>query len=170
MKHPLRSLLRPCSVGRPTPAGPRHDRSEHGGMLVMLMGFVAVIVSMVMVGIDSTNVYLARIETLNVADAAARGAADALSEEGYYADVDAPLDPQQVQREARDAMERQVPSRRIEAWTLDAATPSGDGRQATVRVTSQVHFPVTDVVRAWVPHGTTVTVESTARGSTGSER
>ena len=103
----------------------------------------------------------------NAADAAARGAADEFSEDGYYGDQETLLDPGAVDRAARESLARQVPSSRIEAWEVTRATPTGDGQQATVRVTSRPRFAVTGLVRGYVPGGATITVESTARGGSG---
>ena len=147
--------------------GVRRSTGERGGIGLLLMGFVAILTSLLLVGIDTTSLYLARIETLNAADAAARGAADEFSEDGYYGGLETVLDPGAVDRAARESLARQVPSSRIEAWEVTRATPTGDGQQATVRVTSRPRFAVTGLVRGYVPGGATITVESTARGGSG---
>ncbi len=145
-------------------SGPsRETTRERGAIGLLLMGFVAILVSVVLVGIDTTSLHLARIETLNASDAAARGAADALSDDSYYGTQDAALDPAAVDVAARDALARQVPSSRIGAWQVTTATRSGDGRQATVVVTSQVRFGVSQLVRDHLGQAS-ITVESTARG------
>ncbi|WP_462417879.1 pilus assembly protein TadG-related protein [Kytococcus sp. Marseille-QA3725] len=149
---------------------PRRRDPEEGGTALLLMGFVAILASLLLVGVDTTSLYLARIETLNATDAAARGAADAISDDAYYEQEVTVLDPAEVDRAAHRALAEQEPSSRIAAWQVVSAAPTGDRRQATVRVTSEVHFPVTDLVRGWVPGGTTITVESTARGGDRNDR
>lgn len=138
---------------------------ENGGIGLLLVGFVAILVSLVLLGIDTTSLYLARIETLNAADAAARDAADEISDDSYYGQQETVLDPAAVDAAARRSLARQQPSARIATWQVVSATPTDGGRSATVTVTSQVQVPVTDLVRGWIPEGTAITVESTARGA-----
>lgn len=146
------------------PPDRNEEAGERGSLAMLLLGFVAIALGVLLVGIDATAGQLARIETLNAADAAARDAADEVSEDAYYGGEGALLDPVGADAAARGSLAAQLPSSRIEGWQVDHTTVGPDGRSATVQVTAQVHFPVTGFVRAHALGSHTVTVASTARG------
>lgn len=102
-----------------------------------MLGFVLVAVALITVVVAATGVHLDRKRLLDLADLSALDAADALSDDGYFAAADGrpvPLTSDSV----RAAVERYVrdhpdPAARWETvQVLEASTP--DGRTAVVRL------------------------------------
>ncbi|SNC72031.1 hypothetical protein SAMN05445756_1699 [Kytococcus aerolatus] len=155
------------------PRGPGADplrddpAGERGSLAVLLLGFVAIVLGLLLVGVDATAGQLARLETLNAADAAARDAADELSEESYYGTGPHRLDPAVADTRARGSLARQVPSSRVRSWQVDRTTVEADGVTATVHLSARIDFPVTGFVRAHLLGDPVIRVTSSARGTQG---
>jgi len=93
-------------------------RRESGTVTVMTIGFLLVLGLLAVVVINSSAAFLQRQQLDNVADGAARAAADGLSRDTFYTTGDVTLDPVQ----ARELVGRYVsgPGIRVAGVTTDA--------------------------------------------------
>ncbi|WP_187271786.1 pilus assembly protein TadG-related protein [Aeromicrobium terrae] len=67
-------------------------------MTVMTVGFLVLVGLLTVVVVDASDAFLERQKLHNLADGAALAAADALDEDGYYADHRIRLDPSDARR------------------------------------------------------------------------
>lgn len=115
-------------------------RDEQGQMTVLIIGFTAIILLMIVVVTDISKVFLVRRELDATADGAVLAAANGLA--AIYAqpaaDGNAELDPDQARRLTADYLDQVAASNRFDGldWSADV-----DGTTVTVRLTSTVDLP-----------------------------
>ncbi|WP_299520583.1 hypothetical protein [uncultured Serinicoccus sp.] len=135
-------------------------------MSILLVGMVAITLTVVMAVVGVTSVQLSRIQLLDAADAAALDASDALAEAQVYdAGIGSgpPLsDATVIEAAAAHLEQRRVPTR-IVSWAVGPGTGTPDGRTAVVTLTGQADIPVVSPVLSAVGGGVSITVTSTAR-------
>ncbi|WP_151526256.1 hypothetical protein [Serinicoccus kebangsaanensis] len=135
-------------------------------MSILLIGMVALTLTVILAVVGVTAVQLTRIQLLDAADAAALDASDALAQEQVYeAGLGAgpPVsDATVVDAAAEHLAGRERPSR-VQEWGLGAGTGTPDGRTAVVTLTGRASIPVISPVLATFGGGVTITVTSSAR-------
>jgi hypothetical protein len=120
----------------------RHDvrHGDDGQMTVLIIGFTAIILLMIVVVTDISKVFLVRRDLDATADGAVLAAANGLA--AIYAqpaaDGNAELDPEQARRLTADYLDQVAASNRFDGldWSADV-----DGTTVTVRLTSTVDLP-----------------------------
>ncbi len=139
---------------------------EAGQVSVLLIGMVAIALTLVMGIVGVTSVQLSRIQLLDAADAAALDAADAVAEDVVYREgvgQGVPLtDARVVEAAAEHLASRELPGR-VTSWSLTGETGTPDGRTAVVQLSGVVHLPVVSAAVDHLGGGLTVTVRSSAR-------
>lgn len=139
---------------------------DDGQISILLVGLVAVALTIVMGVVGVTSVQLSRIHLLDAADAAALDAADALAEDVAYAEgvgAGVPLTDASVVQAAREHLAgRPLPSR-LAGWQVAPGTGSPDGRTAVVVVRGTARIPVVTPVLDRLGGGVTITITSSAR-------
>lgn len=142
------------------------DDAEAGQVSILLIGMVAVALTVVLGVVGVTSVQLGRIHLLDAADAAALDASDALDEATAYSSgvaAGVPLTSAGVVQAAQDHLaSRAVPSR-LTGWEVAAGTGTPDGRTAVVVLTGAARIPVVSAVLASFGGSVPITVTSTAR-------
>ncbi|MEV5966634.1 Tad domain-containing protein [Kribbella sp. NPDC051952] len=115
-------------------------RDEQGQMTVLIIGFTAIILLMIVVVTDISKVFLVRRELDATADGAVLAAANGLA--AIYAqpaaDGNAELDPDQARRLTAEYLDQVAASNNFDGldWSADV-----DGTTVTVRLTSTVDLP-----------------------------
>lgn len=115
-------------------------RDEQGQMTVLIIGFTAIILLMIVVVTDISKVFLVRRDLAATADGAVLAAANGLA--AIYAqpaaDGNAELDPDQARRLTAEYLDQVAASNRFDGldWSADV-----DGTTVTVRLTSTVDLP-----------------------------
>ncbi|WP_233712658.1 Tad domain-containing protein [Kribbella turkmenica] len=115
-------------------------RDEQGQMTVLIIGFMAIIVLMVVVVTDISKVFLVRRDLDATADGAVLAAANGLR--AIYAqpaaDGNAELDPDEARRLTAEYLDQVAASNRFDGldWSADVS-----GTTVTVRLTSSVDLP-----------------------------
>ena len=115
-------------------------RDEQGQMTVLIIGFTAIILLMIVVVTDISKVFLVRRDLDATADGAVLAAANGLA--AIYAQPaaagNAELDPDQARRLTADYLDQVAASNRFDGldWSADV-----DGTTVTVRLTSSVDLP-----------------------------
>ncbi len=141
----------------------RHD--EGGSISLYLLGLAVVAMVLVAGTVAVTSAHLARMRLLDVADAAALDAADALDSSAYQQGVgeSVPLSAASVRERAAayvGAVER-PPG--VVAWRLGPATGTPDGRTAVVALTGEAELPMVGGVLRDLGVSITISVTSRAR-------
>lgn len=163
----------------PTPPGPGRchgpcrqraaacPRSGEDGQIgVLLIGMVAICLTMIMAIVGVTSVQLSRIQLLDAADAAALDAADAVAEEAVYGEgvgTGVPLTDARVVDAAARHLSNREPPPRVTDWTLLGDTGTPDGRTAVVHLRAHVNIPVLSPALEQFGGGVSVSVRATAR-------
>jgi Flp pilus assembly protein TadG len=115
-------------------------RDEQGQMTVLIIGFAAIILLMIVVVTDISKVFLVRRDLDATADGAVLAAANGLA--AIYAqpaaDGNAELDPDQARRLTAEYLDQVAASNHFAGldWSADV-----DGTTVTVRLTSTVDLP-----------------------------
>ena len=144
-----------------TPAG-----GDGGQISILLVGLVAVALTIVMGVVGVTSVQLSRIHVLDAADAAALDAADALAEERAYAEgvgAGVPLTDATVLEAATEHLAGRSRPSRLAGWEVAPGTGTPDGRTAVVVVRGTARIPVVTPVLDRLGGGVTITMTSSAR-------
>ena len=139
---------------------------EGGQISILLIGMLAVALTIVLAIVGVTSVQLSRIHLLDAADAAALDASDALAKERAYAEgigTGVPLTDATVQQAASDHLASRTMPGRVAGWSLGPGTGSPDGRSAVVVLTGQAQIPVVSPVLRAFGGGVSITVTSSAR-------
>jgi Flp pilus assembly protein TadG len=154
-----RRSWRPAALGTgPTP--------ERGQISILILGFTAVALMLVVGGVDVTAVQLARARLLDAADGAALDAADSLDEPGAYGrgfDDAVRLTDATVQQAAAAYLAAQPRPTGVSSWELLPGTGAPDSQTAVVRLQGQATIPVLASVVEAFGGSVTITVESRAR-------
>lgn len=139
---------------------------ESGQISILVVGLVAVCLSIVLGVVGVTSVQLSRIHVLDAADAAALDASDALAPDRAYGEgvgAGVPLTDETVREAAAAHLgSRQRPTR-LSSWEVAPGTGSPDGRTAVVVVRGTARIPVLSSVLEPFGGGVTVTMTSSAR-------
>ena len=140
--------------------------AEDGQISILLIGLVAICLTIVMGVVGVTSVQLSRIHVLDAADAAALDASDALALERAYAEgvgSGVPLTDRTVlDAAAAHLAVRERPSR-VTGWEIAPGTGTPDGRTAVVVVRGTARIPVLSSVLEQFGGGVTITMASSAR-------
>jgi hypothetical protein len=153
-------------VRRPRRAARTRSAGEDGQISVLLIGMVAIGLTLVMGVVGVTSVQLSRIQLMDAADAAALAAADAVAEDVLYRDglgAGVPLTDADVQAAASRHLAARSRPPRVTSWSLTGDTGTPDGRTAVVQLTGQARIPVVSAAIEHLGGGVTITVRSTAR-------
>jgi hypothetical protein len=119
---------------------PRRGGDEQGQMTVLIIGFMAVVLLMIVVVTDISKVFLVRRDLDATADGAVLAAANGLA--AIYAqpaaDGNAELDPDEARRLTAEYLDQVAASNRFDDldWSADVT-----GTTVTVRLTSTVDLP-----------------------------
>jgi hypothetical protein len=115
-------------------------RDEQGQMTVLIIGFTAIILLMIVVVTDISKVFLVRRDLDATADGAVLAAANGLA--AIYAqpaaDGNAELDPDQARRLIAEYLDQVAASNRFDGLDWSAEV---DGTTVTIRLTSSVDLP-----------------------------
>lgn len=153
-------------LGRRCRAARRAARGEDGQISILLLGLFAISTLLIVTGVSVTSVQLARVQLMDLADAAAVDAADAVRDEDLYqgGQTDGPVLTDQGVRDSAGLYlaDRPEPNH-VSQWWLGPSTGSADGRTATVELTGDVQIPVVSSVMSAIGQSVTVTVRSQAR-------
>ena len=139
---------------------------EAGQISILLIGMVALTLTIIMAVVGVTSVQLSRIQLLDAADAASLDASDALAQEQVYdAGVGSgpPVSNDTVVEAAAAHLDRRPMPPRVRSWVVGSGTGTPDGRTAVVTVTGQAEVPVLSPVLDAFGGGVSITVTSTAR-------
>lgn len=137
-------------------------RSEDGSTIILTIGFAAVALALVFVGISATSLYVEHKRLLALADSLAATAAESFSIDEVVqlpdGSVRPMLDDARVQRSAADALAQNGQGGLTGVVIDDAVTI--DGRSAEVTLSSDWHPPMLTV---FVPAGLRIEVTASAR-------
>jgi hypothetical protein len=115
-------------------------RDEQGQMTVLIIGFTAIILLMIVVVTDISKVFLVRRDLDATADGAVLAAANGLAAINAQpaADGNAELDPDEARRLTAEYLDQVAASNRFDGldWSADVA-----GTTVTVRLRSSVGLP-----------------------------
>ncbi|GAB2572925.1 hypothetical protein GCM10027269_31000 [Kribbella endophytica] len=120
----------------------RRERDERGQMTVLIVGFAAIVLLMVVVVTDISKVFLVRRDLDSTADGAVLAAANGLA--AIYAQTgsggNAQIDPEEARRLAADYLDTVSASERFDGldWSAEVT-----GTTVTVELTSSVELPFT---------------------------
>ena len=140
--------------------------AEEGQISILLVGLVALCLTIVMGVVGVTSVQLSRIHVLDAADAAALDASDAVALERAYAEGvsdGVPLTDDSVLRAAAAHLEQRPRPARLSGWEVAPGTGTPDGRTAVVVITATARVPVVSSVLEPLGGAVTVTMTSSAR-------
>lgn len=139
---------------------------DSGQISVLLIGLVAMCLTIVLGVVGATSVQLSRIHVLDAADAAALDASDALALERAYAEgvgAGLPLTDEAVLDAAAAHLAQRDRPARLSGWEIAPGTGTPDGRTAVVVVRGVARVPVVSSVLAAFGGGVTVTMTASAR-------
>lgn len=144
----------------------RRTDPEAGQVSILLIGMVAVALTVVLGVVGVTSVQLARIHLLDAADAAALDASDALDEATAYATgvgAGVPLTDAGVAQAASEHLASRTLPSRLTGWQVAAGTGTPDGRTAVVVLSGGARIPVASSVLSAFGGSVPIAVTSTAR-------
>lgn len=151
---------------RPDQAQSGMGAQDEGQISILLIGMVAITLTIIFGVIGVTSVQLSRIQLLDAADAAALDASDALSREQVYAEglgAGVPVSDETVAAAVSDHLAARERPTRLTTWTVGEGTGTPDGRTAVVVLSGTASIPVVSAVLASFGGGVDLTVTSTAR-------
>ncbi len=134
-------------------------------MTLLIIGLTVVALTLVLGTAAVTSAQLSRMRLLDVADAAALDAADALDTGAYARGVhDAvPLSDESVRASVAQYVAARPLPVGITAWQVDAATGSPDGRTAVVAMSCRAELPMVGPMLDALGTSVTIHVVSRAR-------
>lgn len=148
----------------------RGGGADSGQVSVLILGLFALVLLLVLGGIDVTAAQLARVRLLDVADATALDAADALDERVAY-EQGVPerlaLTDASVLDTAQAHLGRTPVPPGITAWRLVPPTGTPDGSTAQVTLQGRATLPMSGWVLEQLGGSVTITVTSRARARVG---
>ncbi|HVS68688.1 MAG TPA: pilus assembly protein TadG-related protein [Mycobacteriales bacterium] len=124
----------------------RVDRDD-GSITVLIVGYTAIAIALVVAGIDISKVFLAERALSSAADAAAVEAAEGVDTGRIYDGPDLecgkslPLDPDRAAAMARESVEERSPDLGRAFRRLDAPDTTVDGTTVTVAMHGEVQVP-----------------------------
>ncbi|HVT20644.1 MAG TPA: pilus assembly protein TadG-related protein [Mycobacteriales bacterium] len=123
------------------------DDRERGSTTVLIVGFTAIAVALIVAGIDVSKVFLARRALSSAADAAAVEAAQGVDTDRVYDGPELrcgealPLDPVRAEAMARQSIEQRSPDLARSFRRLDPPDTTVEGRTVTVAMRGEVAVP-----------------------------
>ncbi len=140
-------------------------RDEEGSISLYLLGLGMIAMALVAGTVAVTSAHLARMRLLDVADAAALDAADALDSAAYREGVgdSVPLTTASVRERAAAYVGSVERPAGVTAWRLGPTTGSPDGRTAVVALTGEADLPMVGAVLRDLGVSITISVTSRAR-------
>ncbi|WP_324649881.1 pilus assembly protein TadG-related protein [Georgenia sp. H159] len=140
---------------------------EEGQITLLSIGFGLLALTLVLVVVAASSVYLERKQLLALADGAAADAADAIDYELYYSPDAArdglPLSNASVQESVESYLGDSVAAGRFRALQVGRTTGTVDGRMAHVTLSAVARPAVVPWVLAPWADGFAITVTSSAR-------
>lgn len=121
--------------------------AERGSITLLIIGFTAIAIGLIIAGIDVSKVFLAERALSSAADAAAVDAAQGVDTGRIYDGPDLtcgeslPLDPNRAAAMARDSIAERSPDLARSFKQLDPAGITVDGRTVTVAMRGEVKVP-----------------------------
>ncbi|MEO7752585.1 MAG: pilus assembly protein TadG-related protein [Terracoccus sp.] len=146
------------------------EPAEEGQVSLLILGVFAIVLVLILGGIDVTAAQLARMRLLDVTDAAALDAADSLDEQSVYEQgvgARLALTDASVRDSASAHLAKTPRPVGISDWGLVPQTGSPDGRTAVVTLSGRATLPMTGWVLESLGGGVTITVSSRARATLG---
>jgi hypothetical protein len=147
-----------------TSGGPQRD--EQGRVAILVLVFVMICMLLVAGVVAVTSVHLSRMRLLDVADAAALAAANALDDTAYHGGVGeaVPLSNATVRQAAGEYVGSRPMPTGMTRWGLGSGTGTPDGELAEVHLSCVAEVPLV----GWLlGEGVTITVVSRARAGLG---
>lgn len=144
----------------------RGQRRDSGQVSILIFGLMAIVLVLVIGGVDVTAAQIARTRLLDASDAAALDAANALDEAAAY---NGGIGSSIVVSNAtvENAAAANIASRPrpdgITSWGTAAGTGTTDGHTAVVVLQGVADLPMTGGLLAALGSSVTITVESRAR-------
>jgi Flp pilus assembly protein TadG len=152
-------------------AWPGHPRARDEGQIgVLALGLFVLVTLLVLGAVDVTAAQLARMRLLDVADAAALDAADALDERAAYENGvlgQLALSDGSVASAAAAHLARTPRPSGITSWSVVPETGTDDGATAVVTVQGTATLPMSGWVLDSLGGSVTITVTSRARAPLG---
>jgi len=149
--------------------GPGRPAGDDGQISVLIIGYCTIAIALLMVVASASAVHLERKRLLEVADAAALDAADALDGSVYYGSdagrlVAVPLTDGSVRTSVLAYLGRRGAASEFESLTVSEPTGTPDGSTAEVTLTTRVSLPL--VGAALQPFSDGIALRATARART----
>jgi Flp pilus assembly protein TadG len=144
----------------------RTARRDDGQIGILILGLFCLVLVLILGAVDVTAAQLARMRLLDVADAAALDAADALDESAAYESgvLDSLVLTDGSVREAAQSQLARVPRPAgITAWSVVPQTGTTDGATAVVTVQGTATLPMSGWILRSLGGSVTITVTSRAR-------
>lgn len=154
------------SAARRWSAAGRGPVGEGGQISLVILGFTVIALMLVIGAVDATAVQLARTRLLDVADAAALDACDALDPAVAYRGglgQAVAISDASVRDAAAQYLAARPQPHGISSWALTTGTGSPDGQTAVVRLRGEARIPLVGPVVSAFGGSVTITVESRAR-------
>lgn len=147
-----------------TPGG-RVARDERGTISIFIVGLATIAMVLIAGTVAVTSAHLSRMRLLDVADAAALSAANALDDVAYQQGVGdvVPLSDASVRQRAADYLGGLERPGSITRWGLAPGTGSPDGRTAVVALSGEATLPMVGTALADLGISIRITVVSKAR-------
>jgi hypothetical protein len=151
------------TAGAAPAAGPP-DR-ERGSVTLLVVGCMAVAVLLILGTVVATSAQLARVRLLDVVDAAALDAADALDAGAYQRGLGeaVAISDATVWGSAESYLALRERPGRISWWSVQPGTGTPDGVTAVVVVSGRVELPVVGPLVEAVGGSVTISVTGAAR-------
>lgn len=134
-------------------------------MTLLVIGCMSIAVLLILGAVVVTTAQISRVRLLDVADAAALDAADAIDMEAYRLGLDDAVRVSNgtVWRSAESYLAGRERPDRITSWRIEQGTGTPDGQTAVVIVSGQVRLPVVGPLLESVGGSVTITVRGDAR-------
>lgn len=140
--------------------------ADEGQISVLILGIVVLAMLLIVGGVDVTAAQLARIRLIDVADAAALDAADALDEAVAYrhglSDAVA-VSSATVKESSAAYLALRAKPQGVRSWSLASGTGAVDGVTAVVVLEATIELPLTGGMLSALGRTVTVRVEARAR-------
>lgn len=137
------------------------SRRDDGSILPLAIGFSAIAIALIVVGVIITDIYLVQKRLQAVADSAAASAADSFRP-AFTSEPAIVLTDGAVRERAAQYVGRTDASAAFEDFSIDSATGSPDGLSARVTLSARA-TPV--LLSVFVPDGVRLEVTATVRGT-----
>ena len=159
------SRLRLRRAGGRRLGGARVQR-ERGQISLLILGFTAIALMLIIGAVDVTAVQMARARLLDAADGAALDASDALDDRSAYEGglrSTIAITDGSVRQSAAKYLAVQPRPHGISSWVLTDDTGSPDGQTAVIGLRGAVDIPIAASVLAALGGTVDITVQSRAR-------